>query len=552
MENKTKDRILVGDIEAATITFFKSIFKKQDYIVDFLTAEDDFLKTAVTNIPDLIFLATDMGGMDGFTICQNMKMNERLQNIPVVFLSETLNPDIKSKVFDSGGLDIVIKPIETNEILMKTKIHIGFNQFQKQTEKQLQKIDKQSDEIKALETRQQALREKLKSLTHHVPMGILRTKPDGRILDANPALFNLVGYKSLSDISNPMIQGFYYNKEDRKKFLEKVTRGEVTNLELRFRKKDDSPVWCSISSVLQENVEDGVYYLSSVQDITERKKIEEEKANLFIQLTQTEKMASIGQLAAGVAHEINNPVGFVSSNLNSLEDYLSDLTELIKLNEKFIRTLQETEIDSAAMELKHEIRKFSTRIDLDFLMKDIGELMNDCQEGLDRISNIVVDLKDFAHPGKKDPELVNVNVGIASTLNVITSELKYKAKVFADYEVVPMIMAVPQQINQVFLSILVNAAQAIDKTGEITIKTYQEKKDVVIEISDTGCGIPAEDISKVFDPFFTTKEIGKGTGLGMNIAYNIIEQHRGSIMVKSQVDKGTTFIIKLPVFEGKE
>ena len=191
--------------------------------------------------------------------------------------------------------------------------------------------------------------------------------------------------------------------------------------------------------------------------------------------------------------------------------------------------------------------ELETEVDVDFVQEDVRELIQDCREGMDRIKKIVVDLKDFAHPGENKLVLTDINQGLASTLNVVSNELKYKASVTTQLGELPEIPCYPQQLNQVFMNILVNAAQAIETKGDISIRTEHQNGHVTVQISDTGKGIAAENISKIFDPFFTTKDVGKGTGLGMNIAYNIIEKHNGSIDVESTVGKGTTFTIKLPV-----
>jgi len=362
----------------------------------------------------------------------------------------------------------------------------------------------------------------------------------------------MLGYNSVEDLSHIPIQDLYYNKKDRGIFLKNLETGRVRDLEMRFKRFDGSVIWCSMSSVSQENNLGERYFITSLLDITQRKKMEEEKADLLIQLTQTDKLASIGQLAAGIAHEINNPVGYVTSNLNSLEEYLSDIGKLIELDQTLIKRLNEITLPEALAKMTENIHEYARKIDLDFLREDMDGLIKDCIDGLDRIKKIVIDLKDFAHPGKKDIEPVDVNACIETTLSVGANELKYKTTVYKDLNVVPLINGIPQQLNQVFLNILVNAAQAIETTGEIRIKTWQGNNDIFLTISDTGCGIDPENISKIFDPFFTTKEVGKGTGLGMNIAYNIIQQHGGSIAVESEKGKGTTFTIILPVPEDTE
>ncbi|MDX9964720.1 ATP-binding protein [Desulfobacter postgatei] len=397
-----------------------------------------------------------------------------------------------------------------------------------------------------------SLEKNFQALTDNLPIGILLTSVEGKIINVNPEGLQMLGYNSVEDLFHIPIQALYYNKKDREIFLKNLETGRVRDLEMRFKKSDGSLIWCSMSSVSQEKNLGGRYFITSLLDITQRKKMEKEKADLLIQLTQTDKLASIGQLAAGIAHEINNPVGYVTSNLNSLEEYLSDIGKLIELDQALIKRLKEITLPEALAKLTESIHEYAREIDLDFLREDMDELIKDCIDGLDRIKKIVIDLKDFAHPGKKDIEPVDVNACIETTLSVAANELKYKTTVYKDLNVVPLINGIPQQLNQVFLNILVNAVQAIETKGEIRIKTWQENNDLFLTISDTGCGIDPENISKIFDPFFTTKEVGKGTGLGMNIAYNIIQQHGGSIVVESEKGKGTTFTIILPVPENTE
>ena len=269
------------------------------------------------------------------------------------------------------------------------------------------------------------------------------------------------------------------------------------------------------------------------------------------QLLQSEKMVAIGQLAAGVAHEINNPTGFISSNLNTLAEYYKDTRALLVQYKELVSSLKkavptEEDRDSISDRLDR-IETFEKRIDIDFILDDATKLVEECCEGTERIKKIVIDLKDFAHPGKQELTYADINHNLDSTLNIVWNELKYKATVTKDYGSLPHVKCYPQQINQVFMNLLVNAAQAIDRKGEITIRTRAINSLAEIKISDTGIGIPEESLPKIFDPFFTTKEVGKGTGLGLNVSYNIIKKHNGTIDVESTEGKGTTFIIRIPI-----
>jgi signal transduction histidine kinase len=246
----------------------------------------------------------------------------------------------------------------------------------------------------------------------------------------------------------------------------------------------------------------------------------------------------------------------VSSNLKTLSDYQKDIGQLIAKYHSLLNNLTGGKSDGLISDedkkIIESIKAFEEDIDIGFLLEDIDDLIGDCREGTDRIKKIVLDLKDFAHPGEDKLQSMDINSGLESTLNVVNNEVKYKATVHKDLGEIPTVKAYPQQLNQVFMNILVNAAQAIEKKGDIHIVTRKKDDFVEIDISDTGCGIDQENISRIFDPFFTTKDVGKGTGLGMNIAYNIVQKHNGTIDVRSELGKGTTFTIRIPTEKAQE
>lgn len=275
--------------------------------------------------------------------------------------------------------------------------------------------------------------------------------------------------------------------------------------------------------------------------------LEDAQKNANLQLLQSEKMASVGQLAAGVAHEINNPTGFVSSNLRTLSNYMDDINKLFKQYREMILEIEKNGHTAPSISDKIKaVAELETGMDIDFVINDINDLIEESREGTERIKKIVQDLKDFAHPGDGKLKMVDINKGIKTTLNVVWNELKYKAVVEEELGDLPQVKGYPQQLNQVFMNILVNAAQAIDEKGVIKIVTRAVDGRVEIVFSDSGKGIDPEHLPKLFDPFFTTKEIGKGTGLGLHVAYNIVQKHKGTIEVKSKVGKGTVFRIRIP------
>ena len=262
------------------------------------------------------------------------------------------------------------------------------------------------------------------------------------------------------------------------------------------------------------------------------------------QILQREKMASIGQLAAGVAHEINNPMGFISSNLGTLGKYVNKLSDFINTQTGVIESLKSAEISEGLTEKRKKLK-------LDYILEDVEELIKESLEGAERVKKIVQNLKTFSRVDEAEYKFADINECIESTLNIVWNELKYKATVEKDYQKLPLAKCYPQQLNQVFMNLLVNAAHAIEKQGEIKIKTWNGNGFINVSISDTGCGIPEDEINRIFEPFFTTKEVGKGTGLGLSISYDIVKKHNGEIVIDSEVGKGTTFTVKIPVMEGK-
>lgn len=264
------------------------------------------------------------------------------------------------------------------------------------------------------------------------------------------------------------------------------------------------------------------------------------------QLLQSEKMASIGVLAAGVAHEINNPVAYVYSNLGSLHDYC---TGLLRLLEAYESLRPQAANDPHMMEAVEHIRE---EIDLPYLRDDLLALVEESRNGLQRVREIVSNLKNFSRVGEAEWQMSDLHSGIDSTLSIVHNELKYKAEVVKEYGELPLIECIPSQLNQVIMNLLVNAAHAIEERGTITLRTGTEGDEVWLEISDTGKGIAPENMKKIFDPFFTTKPVGSGTGLGLSVSFGIIEKHHGRIEVKSQVGVGTTFTVHLPVEQSGE
>jgi signal transduction histidine kinase len=301
--------------------------------------------------------------------------------------------------------------------------------------------------------------------------------------------------------------------------------------------------------ILKENLKQIRKQNQELKDLNE--KLEETQQYLI----QKEKLSAIGELAAGVAHEINNPLGYVSSNTETLEQYMLKFKELIQKYRSLVETInnactQNTEINNSV----EEIYDLEKKLHIDFVIEDVEELMSDTFNGIERVTKIVQTLKNFARlETKEEFDLFSFNDIMEDTLLLANNETKYTIDIEKDFKELPLVPCNKNQISQVFLNIIINAAQAIKSQnrkdrGLIKVATSYDDKYVVCRITDDGPGIKEEIISKIFNPFFTTKDVGAGTGLGLSISYDIIvNKHEGEIFVESEDRQGTTFTIRIPI-----
>lgn len=266
-------------------------------------------------------------------------------------------------------------------------------------------------------------------------------------------------------------------------------------------------------------------------------KLEQKITELTNQLIHSEKLASIGQLAAGVAHEINNPIGYVASNMKMLTGYSQSLIAMID------------EI-TAVMPEEQKAQLFD-KYDFEFLKQDVPLLAHESEEGLDRVIEIIRDLRDFSHIEEVEFVTADLHQGILSTLNIVSKELKYKAEVTKDFADLPFIECMPSQINQVVMNLLVNAAHAVEQQGQICISTGRNDNWVWFSVRDNGTGIDKGVQEFIFDPFFTTKPKGQGTGLGLALSRSIVDKHNGRIELDSESGTGSCFKVWLPIHQMK-
>ena len=273
------------------------------------------------------------------------------------------------------------------------------------------------------------------------------------------------------------------------------------------------------------------------KEIADRQHAEIALKNAQVQMLQNENLASMGQLAAGVAHEINNPVGFIASNLRTLEKYVGKFSDFITIQTEVLQSLN----------AEKQVQEDRKKLKINYIIDDSKDLLEESLQGAVRISEIVQNLKSFSRLDEADLKEADINECLESTIKVVWHELKDKAIITKEYGDLPSTKCYPQQLNLAFINFLINAVRAIETQGQITIKTWFDGSNIFISISDTGHGIHANDINKIFDPFYTTRAVGEGTGLGLSVAHGIIQKHNGHITVDSSVDNGTIFSISLPV-----
>lgn len=421
---------------------------------------------------------------------------------------------------------------------------------------------------------------KLSRAVEQSPNSIVITDTDGRITYVNPKFSQVTGYSSAEALGeNPRIlKSGELPAEGYKELWETIRSGREWRGEFHNRKKNGELFWESASiSAIKDQDGKVTHFIAVKEDITARKlqerELQKSRAELLVknekmkhllasvetskkelegmyaelqaaqaQMLQREKMASIGQLAAGVAHEINNPIGFITSNLGTLDKYVGRMIEYIQAQEGALSSI-------APPDVVESITGRRKTLKIDYVVDDSRKLILESLDGTERVRKIVQNLKSFSRVDEAEYKHANINECLESTLNIVWNELKYKATVTREFGELPETRCFPQQLNQVFMNLLVNAAHAINQQGAITIRSWSEGTDIFVAISDTGSGIPDDIRDRIFEPFFTTKEVGKGTGLGLSISYDIVRKHGGEILVASELGKGTTFTVRLPVTE---
>lgn len=582
--NSTKDIILTVDDDRFIRTMIRDVLEEDGYTVVQAKNGKEGIEKFLEVSPDLVLMDVEMPIMNGFEACQAIKGYSQGKNIPVLFITSRADDDFVEKAFGIGAEDYILKPIHTSVLCRRIRRMIDSKRNEEgviRQNKLLLSLHRSSLDLLRQKKMTVLLQDILENVVENLDVSaggiyLIDEATDAMRLsvavgvdlihlgssiklgeDVMGQVWEKKRIKVVEDYPYWQAQGKGLNTDTCWSSFKcgvvaplKVA-GVVLGIMAFFRSAEKQSFIAEDVSALEQyaalaalGIENGRLFQAVQNEVEKLKRTQS-------QLIQKEKMAGIGQLAAGVAHEMNNPLGFVTSNFNMLGEYVKRLTTLISAYRNFIEGFSggdDPEIQAAISQL----RELEKQKKLTFLLEDLDPLFSESKDGLARVGEIIKALRIFSRVDVSNQyEDYDLNAGVETTLVVARNEIKYVADVVTNFQEIPTAKAIGGQINQVLLNLLVNGAQAIKSSnmaekGLITVETFFDGESVGCSIKNNGPGIPQDIQSRIFDPFFTTKPIGEGTGLGLSISYDIIvNQHEGKISFVSTPDDGTTFTIKL-------
>ncbi|WP_051822729.1 ATP-binding response regulator [Desulfonatronum thiodismutans] len=546
-DSKSKPTIMVVDDNPASLNPLQDLLQQEGYCVELFPRGETAIMAAVRHPPDLILLDIVLPEMDGFETCKRLKQDARLKDIPVLFVSSQAGTNEDVRAFAAGAADFVAKPFHPSVLIARVKTHLHLHRVQKETEADIQQRSAElhlaHQEIYQILSSIQLLlvvldEQNIVTRWNWVAAKLLRLpyeKAFGKEFDALPVTWE----------QERVAEAIRSCRENR-------AAVRVDNLWFELPDGTNGFLMLHLDPILDiyKSEVGGVLILG--EDKTEQKMLES-------QLLQGQKLEAIGQLAAGIAHEINTPIQFVGDNLQFLGSALNDLLPLL---DSWLALTHGAVCGDEFEKQTAECKKRIQEVDVSFLTQEIPQAITQSMDGLERVADIVRSMKAFSHPGKEHSTLVDVNKILEHTVTISCNEWKYVAEMDVRLAPdLPSILGHPSELGQAFLNIVINAVHAIAQThsqaaksqGRISITSCLDQEWIEIRISDSGGGIPKEIQGRIFDPFFTTKDVGKGTGQGLVIAHSaIVKRHKGTITFKSKANHGTTFIVRLPLMEDME
>ncbi len=533
--------VLVVDDSRPALMLMSTQIRRAGFEVLGAETGEQALELAFSRLPDLILLDINLPGINGFQVMEQLQQQPATARIPVIMISAATDLESQLQGFACGVVDFVNKPTLEPLLMARIRLHLELSRVR-------QELEQSNRQLALSEARYRVLAENTSDI-------IWSMDPHcWRYTYVSPSCSRLLGYLP-EELLQEQIDTFMTpsSRQEVQRLvgdkLAEIAFGTCSDLtlaaEVEVCCKGGGTIWMEVNATVLTEPDGRVTGLVGVsRDITARRQAEAALRELQSQLLQQEKLASIGQLAAGIAHEINNPMGFVNSNLCTLVKYIEKFDHYLKAQDELLQ-------QCATDEGRQETAALRKSLKLDYVQRDIHALLDESLEGAQRVMKIVQDLKTFSHGDTGLMEPADINACLDSTINIIWNQIKYVADLVRDYGELPRVVCNQQQLGQVFLNLLVNASHAIKAKGEqqgvVTVSTWADHQSVCISVADSGCGMPEDLQRRIFEPFFTTKEVGKGTGLGLSISQEIIKKHGGELSVKSKPGSGTTFTVRLPL-----
>ncbi|MCD6335602.1 MAG: response regulator [Candidatus Latescibacteria bacterium] len=497
--------------------------------------------------PELAILDWMMPGLNGVEIARKVRESSKSQTTYILLLTAKTEKEDLVAGLRAGADGYITKPFDPEELRERVQVGVRIAELQSRLASRVRELEEAFSRIRRTENELRFL----SSAVEQSSEGITIADLEGKLLFVNQAWSQMHGYETRDELIGRHFKIFHTQEQLVKyvtPFNQKVMDEESHTGEVGHIRKDGTPFsTLTTTTLLKDETGKPIAMIGIARDNTERKRLEG-------QLAQEQKLASVGQLAAGIAHEINTPIQYVGDNTRFFQESFNDISNVL---EKYHRLLEATKAGAVPQELVEEMETAFEEADIAFLLEEIPTAIEQSLEGVDRVTKIVQAMRAFAHPGVSEKTSIDLNKAIESTITVARNEWKYVAEMETDFDSdLPLVPCLPDEFNQVILNIVLNAACAIadivgdgsEGKGIITVSTRRKDDWAEIRIHDTGTGIPERVRSKVFDPFFTTKEVGKGTGQGLAIAHNVVVQkHGGTITFETETGKGTTFIIRLPI-----
>jgi len=588
---EAKSTILIVDDKPENLRLLSQMLTDSGYEVRRAINGSTALMGVLASPPDLVLLDIRMPDMNGYEVCQSLKATEKTREIPVIFLSALNEVLDKVTAFKVGGADYITKPFQMQEVLARVENQLTIRRQKTLLQQEICERQRTEEALRCSVEKLHATSLRLAEAQRLAHLGNWEFDVLTEKISWSEEISRIFGLDPTR--SAPTYAEYLQRIHPNDRALVKQTinnaiaQGKSYKIDHRVIRPDGSirHIECRVQAVLDERGRVKKLF-GTKMDITQRKSVEEalleeearsrEKATQLeftldklkrtqVQLIQTEKMSSLGQMVAGVAHEINNPVSFIYGNLAPAREYVQDLIHLIEAYQQ------------AYPNPAPEVQKITQEIEWDFLVEDWQKLMNSMQVGAERIHEIVCSLRSFSRRSASELKLVDLHEGIDNTLLILRHRLRAEGnrpgiEVVKEYGQLPLITCYASQLNQVFMNLLSNAIEALEEAAvegsalgvlpKITIRTEVKHHEnildadecfwnasmVIIRIADNGPGVSKELQKHIFDPFFTTKPVGTGTGLGLSISHQIVvEKHGGQLSCFSVPGEGTEFIVEIPL-----